>query len=74
MWMPHPPLCRVVDAEGVTHLVCLACISRVTYLGTEESPDVEVWVQFGGVLRLSGEQATRFLNIYLDWGHELRPG
>lgn len=73
MWGHPPPYCRVTDTEGATHLVCLPSISRVTLLGTEGSPEVEVWIQFGGVLRLSGEQASRFLAIYTDVHHEIRP-
>ncbi len=73
MWSPHPPYCRVTDTEGQTHLVCLPAINRVTLYGTPEAPDVEIWIAFGGTLRLAGEQAARFLDIFRDWGHEVQP-
>jgi hypothetical protein len=65
------PYCRVTCVEGATHLVCLHRVSRVTIMGSDESPQVEVWIHFGGVVRLVDEQAKRFLDIYTGWTHEI---
>ncbi len=71
----HPPrFYEVVDSQGVTHWICVDAIRRITMTGTGDVPGVEIWIQFGGTVELSGDQATAFLyNLRRGWGYFLEP-
>jgi hypothetical protein len=69
----HPTFLDITDAEGVRHLLRLECVSRVTFAGSHEALEAEVWLMFGGVLRFSAAEAARLVHHLDMWGHVLRP-
>jgi hypothetical protein len=71
MWR-MPCFCEVIDKAGQTHLVSLDSVSRISYLGTQESPGVEVYIKFGSTLQLEGKQAKGFLRILRDWSQVVK--
>lgn len=73
MMPPPPPFCQITDIEGATHILRMHKICRVSLAGTEDTPQVEIWVQFGGNIRLSGEQAAHFLTTFRGWAEVVIP-
>jgi hypothetical protein len=67
----HATFLDIIDAEGVRHLVRLERITRVTLAGTNEAPEAEVWLMFGGILRFSADETARLIHNLEMWGHVL---
>jgi len=61
--MVPPIFCEVTDTDGVVHLVSMWHVARVDVLGTEQNRQLEIWIQFGGMIRLDNEQAAWFLEV-----------
>ncbi len=69
----HPVFIDITDAEGVRHLLRLERITRVTFVGTPEAQEAEVWLMFGGILRFSAAETTRLVRELDSWGVVRRP-
>jgi hypothetical protein len=69
----HPVFIDITDTESVRHLLRLERITRVTFLGTPEAPESEVWLMFGNILKFSAAETARLVRHLDMWGHILRP-
>jgi hypothetical protein len=68
----HPAFLEVIDTDHAVHLIRLERVSRVTLTGAPSAPEAEVWLMFGGTLRLGPEQTRRLRDQLHQWGQVIR--